>query len=92
MPYSDRALEAAWKRQKYEKVRAILRALREAPCHDCGQRFPWYVTEFDHTRGQKSFNVSKSMSKPMTKLNEEIEKCDLVCANCHKVRTHNRRQ
>ena len=50
--------------------------------------------DFDHREGEvKTAHVSqmvKLMSVP--KLHEEIEKCDVVCANCHRIRTFKRGQ
>jgi lysyl-tRNA synthetase class I len=48
--------------------------------------------DFDHVRGRKHKNVSElidSLSKK--KIDEEIAKCEVVCSNCHRIRTHNRR-
>jgi len=55
---------------------------------DCQQRFPSCAMDFGHVRGEKRFNVG--LSKNLRQLAEEIAKCDLVCANCHRVRTFNR--
>jgi len=66
----------------------------KTPCTDCRIQFPHYVTDFDHveSRGTKINNVSKLINSGSTKqVKEEIAKCDLVCANCHRIRTYNRR-
>lgn len=79
-----------------EKLRAYLRAAKDHPCVDCGRRYPAYVMDFDHREGeQKLFNVAALHSErwvSLRQLQEEIAKCDLVCANCHRERTHQRRQ
>jgi hypothetical protein len=52
------------------------------------------VMDFDHREGElKTDNVANLVASPhsMKKLLEEIAKCDLVCANCHRIRTHARR-
>jgi hypothetical protein len=73
------------------RVREFIRELKSKPCQDCGIRYPYYVMDFDHVRGEKLFNVSEAASKKtITKVAEEIAKCDLVCANCHRLRTHMR--
>lgn len=55
-------------------------------CLDCGENDP-VVLEFDH-RGDKLFNVSEKVGViPLTKLMLEIDKCDVLCANCHRRRT-----
>ena len=58
---------------------------------DCGIKYPPYVMDFDHL-GDKEFVISKgvSMHSPI-KLLKEIAKCDVVCSNCHRLRTYNRR-
>lgn len=48
--------------------------------------------DFDHVRGEKSFgiNVGLKLNYPVEDMMKELEKCDVVCANCHRERTHNR--
>lgn len=72
-------------------TRELIRNLKEAsPCADCGNYFPYYVMDFDH-REDKLFEVSRLVALGMLKkCLIEIKKCDLVCSNCHRVRTHNR--
>ena len=61
-------------------------------CADCGLAHPPWRLDFDHLPGfEKSFNVSKAVTKPMARILEEIAKCELVCANCHRDRTRQRR-
>ena len=59
------------------------------PCVDCGND-DWRVLEFDHVRGEKWRNISSIMTEPLERIIQEIEKCDSVCANCHKIRTYTR--
>src|SRR5688572_4335931 len=68
-----------------------LRDVRRRPCEDCGQSFPPYVMDFDHRDPQKKlFAVTTGSAHLMSreKLITEIEKCDIVCANCHALRTY----
>lgn len=61
------------------------------PCFDCKKNYPYYVMDFDHRDKElKSTEVAKLVDRSAQKLLEEIEKCDLVCSNCHRERTHNR--
>lgn len=64
------------------------------PCADCHIQYPHYVMDFDHVRGEKIDNVADILRANMSrkKLWSEIAKCDLVCSNCHRVRTHERRE
>ena len=63
---------------------------KDGPCVDCGETYPPYVMDFDHVRGEKVFALSDMARRGTSKakLDAEIEKCDLVCANCHRERTH----
>lgn len=67
----------------------LLRKLKEVPCADCGVAYPYYVMDFDHLRN-KSFLLSRAKRKGRKVLQEEIAKCEVVCANCHRERTHQR--
>ena len=65
-------------------------AKQDKPCADCGVVYPHYVMDFDHRDpAQKVGTVSRlAHDGSIKKLQTEIEKCDLVCANCHRIRTH----
>ncbi len=72
------------------EVRAYIQEAKNVPCMDCGQRYPYYVMDFDHQR-DKSFNIGSGMSgKTLTQIKAEIEKCEIVCSNCHRERTYDR--
>lgn len=70
-------------------IKRLVRAAKSRPCMDCGQTFPTYVMDFDHVRGEKLFNVSQGYQQKRTlaEVAAEIEKCDVVCSNCHRIRT-----
>lgn len=62
------------------------------PCADCGSLYHPCVMDFDHVTGDKTDNVSNiAASGRLSALKREIAKCELVCSNCHRVRTYNRR-
>ena len=70
----------------------FLRDIRRRPCADCGQTFPPWVMDFDHRDPKmKSFSLAAghALLKPRDALLAEITKCDIVCANCHAIRTYN---
>jgi hypothetical protein len=79
----------------HKKIKEILRAGKDKPCADCGERYPFYVMDYDHRDGEtKLCNVSALNAYrrvSMRNLLGEIAKCDVVCANCHRERTHRRR-
>jgi hypothetical protein len=67
------------------------------PCEDCGHWFPWECMDFDHRPEEvKTFGVAdkggrKATPKNIATVEKEIAKCDLVCANCHRIRTKGRK-
>ena len=75
---------------RYNKRYAMIHHLKSVPCKDCGGTFPVYVMEFDHTRGAKVCNVPKLWHCSGVMFLAEVAKCDVVCANCHRIRTRTR--
>src|ERR1700756_1022324 len=73
---------------------AYLRSLKNKPCMDCGGRFPPIVMQFDHRDpSQKQMGTRPCMSalKKLKAIDREVAKCDVVCANCHMIRTEKKR-
>lgn len=88
--------EAAKTRYKelYAKNRAILDAAKSVPCMDCGGSFDPICMDFDHRPGEeKKYQVSTLVGRARTELMlAEMSKCDVICSNCHRIRTRNRGQ
>ena len=86
----------AYRRRQYkERVihnLALIRGIKDVPCLDCGGRFPACVMDFDHVRGEKKFSIAQRLFKSPKTLLVEIEKCEIVCSNCHRIRTEKRGQ
>lgn len=61
-------------------------------CMDCGYNLHPAALEFDHVRGVKLKNVSKTALSSLEAIRLEIEKCEVVCSNCHRIRTYERAQ
>lgn len=62
-------------------------------CADCGEKYPYWVLEFDHVKGVKVAGISRMIQYPKWSMEDiiaEIGKCEIVCGNCHKNRTHTR--
>jgi hypothetical protein len=60
------------------------------PCADCGETFPPYVMHWDHLPGHvKVADVGTMVSGGWNReaIRNEMKKCELVCANCHVMRT-----
>lgn len=77
-----------------EKRKAWLLEKKGRPCMDCEVQYPDFVMDFDHRDpAVKSFEISEKIAAySIEVLEAEIAKCDLVCSNCHRIRTHNRRK
>jgi hypothetical protein len=74
------------------KRRELMRQMKSRPCADCGVQYPYYAMDFDHREGEiKKYELSRVEQMSLHTILREIEKCDVVCANCHRVRTYNRR-
>ncbi len=85
----QRYIDAAGKRrtaQAYERYGYLLEFFEMHPCCDCGETDPM-VLEFDHL-GDKLFNISHGVrDRGWQVFLDEIAKCEVVCANCHRRRT-----
>ena len=59
-------------------------------CADCGVK-NHIILDFDHLRDKK-YNISRMIHDGFSwkAIKKEIEKCEVVCANCHRIRTYNR--
>jgi hypothetical protein len=83
-------------RRRTDAIRILIRSAKDRPCADCGKRFPYYVMQFDHRDDEtKCFNIGGVNSRrrvSKARLLAELAKCDVVCANCHCERTHQRKK
>ena len=62
-------------------------------CVDCGYNKHPAALQFDHVYGEKLFNVGvRKATVSMQKLEKEIYKCEVRCANCHAIITYRRKQ
>jgi hypothetical protein len=84
-----RYIAAALRRSRaiaHERAAYLVEFFRTRPCSDCGETDP-LVLEFDHLR-DKSFNIAKGLrDHSWQAVLDEIDKCDVVCANCHRRRS-----
>lgn len=91
----------AYRRQSREKNRKqrgaiydLLAKIKSEPCGDCGGRFDPECMDFDHRDAStKKAAVARIVANwPIEEIVlNEVAKCDLVCANCHRLRTKKRR-
>jgi hypothetical protein len=95
--FNKAAYDKTDKRRKYDnKIRRREAArqyvwdyLSTHPCVDCGETDP-KVLEFDHVRGEKTGAVSvlANGNYALERVIEEIKRCDVRCANCHRRKTY----
>jgi hypothetical protein len=90
----DRRRRKATSARKRKKNYAWVWELRaNTPCKDCGRKYHPVMMEFDHrVPMEKTALVSALMNFSPNRIMEEINKCDLVCSNCHQYRTYTRGQ
>jgi len=85
------ARRAATLRAKEEtrEKKAQLVEYKGGQCLDCSGVFPTCCYHFDHRDPlQKSAGIAQMMHRPIEEIKQEADKCDLVCANCHAIRTY----
>lgn len=90
---NKKQLAAAQNKRRNVLRRRIQEIKESTPCTDCGIQYPPYVLDFDHLpQFKKAFNVTMLSDCPSAlALEEEIAKCEVVCANCHRHRTFMRK-
>jgi hypothetical protein len=66
---------------------------KEHGCVDCGYRTHAQALQFDHTSDNKKASVSNLIRSDYCweTIKIEMAKCEVVCANCHAVRTYARK-
>lgn len=80
--------------KRREEIKSVIDELKsKTPCKDCGQYFPPVAMDFDHVKGKnKAISSLVSGAYRLELILEEIKLCELVCACCHRVRTHKRKE
>jgi hypothetical protein len=80
----------ARRRAAMDAAREWMNQMKEGlPCADCGDTFPPFVMHWDHLPGFLKVDEISSMlgHRSREAILEELTKCELVCANCHVMRT-----
>jgi hypothetical protein len=70
-----------------QEKRALIQFLKARPCADCGGSFPSICMDFDHVSGVKLMAIGQMGRYSVARILEEVSKCEVVCANCHRIRT-----
>lgn len=79
--------------QKYQKLRKdfVNEIKVKKGCFICGYNAHPAALDFNHVRGVKHFNISQDSKVALDKLLAEIDKCDVLCSNCHRIHTYENR-
>jgi hypothetical protein len=83
---------AKWRKALHRVLEELHLYKEKHGCFDCRNKFPHYVLEFDHKPEYIKIDV---VYRVLRNYGEdaawaEVGKCDVVCANCHKIRTYQR--
>jgi hypothetical protein len=85
-----RAVHKAKIKAARDSRRDMIHAIKSVPCAMCGGTFPPYCMDFHHRNpNEKAFGIGQQAGVVgLDRLLEEIEKCDILCANCHRIAEH----
>lgn len=77
-------------KKQRQKVRDRVNELKNKPCADCKIWYPYYVMDFDHLKDKECRVAILMNNAGWDRIKAEIDKCEVVCANCHRERTFKR--
>ena len=79
--------------KRRDRLGEWINEFKRKPCADCGGNFPPFLMDFDHVTGEKLDDICGMRMRTVSReaIAAEIAKCEVVCANCHRMRTHLRR-
>lgn len=82
--YLDRnRVQRSSNREWYQELKS------KTPCAKCGVQYPYYVMDYDHIDpNTKTTCIAKMMGHSKKAILNEITKCELLCANCHREKTY----
>ena len=92
-------IKAVWGAGRVE----LIRQFKKKPCADCGIEYPPICMDFDHRDPSAKLRIKTGKSRRtinmaaiaktfrLSTVLAEIAKCDVVCANCHRLRTEKQR-
>jgi hypothetical protein len=90
-PKKQSEISRKWGQIYRREFRQFVDFAKSKPCHDCGIQYAPWIMQFDHRNPkEKSFTIASAVRAKIKRgiVEEEIKKCDVVCANCHAERTH----
>lgn len=75
------------------KIDLLINSFKDRPCADCGIKYPPYVMDMDHSDPDTKVDGISAMRRrrmAIALIVQEMAKCDVICANCHRERTNTR--
>lgn len=90
-----RLFRVSQQKERRRELREWISGIKSAtPCADCGGNFHGAAMTYDHLPGhEKRGDISNLIAGGYRSvLITEMAKCDVVCANCHAIRTYRRRE
>jgi hypothetical protein len=90
--YMRKYMAAIRSGERQSETCALINAAKAKPCTDCKQTFPPECMDLDHLPGHvKVAAVSNMIWCTVERVKAELAKCEVVCANCHRIRSKNRK-
>jgi hypothetical protein len=96
--FAIRIKNPEYRSNKNNKAKTLMREAKDraveymgSKCFDCGGVYPNYVYDFHHLEpSTKDVNPSKAFRKDFEQTKKELDKCVMLCANCHRIRHYKR--
>jgi hypothetical protein len=87
MPYKDPEVHKAYQREHMKYRNRVFKQAcvdyKGGECERCGYSRSLRALHFHHPNDDKEFNISDARGKGWEKVTDELDKCELLCGNCH---------
>lgn len=70
--------------KRVKKLKTLAVEYKGKKCEICGYDKCINALEFHHIDGSKDFAISDGKIRSWERIKKELEKCQLLCANCHR--------
>ena len=88
-PSTTSSRKEYWAERYRERRDYITKYKMDRGCELCGYKAHPAALTFDHLDpADKAFNLSDHTNRNWQKIMDEIDKCRVICANCHNIHTH----
>ena len=77
-------------KKRRAQLKSMVNEIKSSGCVDCGGIFHPVAMDFDHVRGTKKHTISWMVyhNTGWDKIQKEIDKCEIRCSNCHRIKTY----